>query len=75
MAMDKDRLGAALTTAVASLTSPAPAGSDLTQLTTLMTKIADEIIKEIVGFADVSVDTPGVAAGAATRTGTGGVVA
>lgn len=73
--MDKDRLGNAMADAVLTFLPSPPSGGDETELRSLMVVLADEIIKEIVGFAVVGVTTPNAQAGATTLPGTGDITA
>ena len=56
MAMDKDRLGNKLADAVLTFLPSAPIAADETKLRDLMKVIADEIIKEFTGFAEIESD-------------------
>jgi len=79
MAMNKDRLGNAMADAVLTCLPSAPVGGDETKLRALMILLADEIIKEIIGFAEVETvtATPNAQPGSSTLpgTGTGDVIA
>lgn len=67
MALDKDRLGNAMADVVLAATGQTPTSADETTLRNLMKGLADEIIKEFIANAVVSVTTTGT-----TATGTPG---
>ena len=74
MAMDKDRLGIAMSDAMIAASGVTPIALDKTAMETVMIALADEIIKEFIAFAEVTdivTSTPGATAGQTTLPGTG----
>lgn len=56
MAMSKTRLGNAMADTVIACLPGSPIGADETKLRTLMIDLADDIITEIIGFAEIESD-------------------